>query len=88
MPSLTEPEIRLLSSLIQNNFNISKTARDTYQHRNTVLYQIKKAKYVHGVDFTDFRDVFHFLHGLPSKVTEQILGRDGNAQKTANYRKH
>ncbi|KDR96303.1 transcriptional regulator, PucR family [Peptoclostridium litorale DSM 5388] len=47
-----------LNSFIQNRFDISKTSRELFLHRNTVKYRISKCEELLDMDLRDYSDVF------------------------------
>lgn len=43
-------------SFFKYNLNISKTAKNTYMHRNTLDYRLKKIQKITGLDIRDFHN--------------------------------
>lgn len=56
-------------NMLKNNLNISVTSRNTFVHRNTILYRIDKIYKATGLDLREFEDAayFRFLLWLKSK---------------------
>ncbi len=45
-----------LSSLFENDLNVSRTARSLFMHRNTLIYRLNKVRAITGLDPCSFRD--------------------------------
>lgn len=45
-----------LKSFFENNLNISETSRNTFVHRNTLVYRLDKIQKVTGLDARKFED--------------------------------
>lgn len=45
-----------LKSFFANNLNISETSRNTFVHRNTLVYRLDKIKKLTGLDARNFED--------------------------------
>jgi DNA-binding PucR family transcriptional regulator len=45
-----------ISSFFSNNLNISETSRNTFVHRNTLVYRIEKIHKLTGLDIRNFED--------------------------------
>lgn len=65
-------ETELVDSIIamlNNNLNVSETSRNTFVHRNTILYRIEKIYKLTGLDLRVFEDAvcFRLLLWLKSK---------------------
>lgn len=57
VPILTDRETRtLIDAMFQNNLNLTLTAKDTFMHRNTLMYRIEKIKTKLGLDIRLFDD--------------------------------
>ncbi len=75
--SLTENIIKVLNdqelceslkTLFDNNLNISEASRNTFVHRNTLVYRLDKIKKITGLDARKFEDaislrLFLWLNG-------------------------
>lgn len=53
---MDEDTAALLEELFAQNFNISKTARRMYMHRNTLIYRLDKLQKATGLDMRRFDD--------------------------------
>ncbi len=51
-----EETMLLLDELFKQNLNISKTAKELYMHRNTLIYRLDKLKRITGLDVSCFDD--------------------------------
>lgn len=51
-----EETLTLLDELFKQNLNISKTAKELYMHRNTLIYRLDKLKRITGLDVSSFDD--------------------------------
>jgi regulator of polyketide synthase expression len=51
-----EETTALLDELFRQNLNISKTAKELFMHRNTLIYRLDKLKRVTGLDVSCFDD--------------------------------
>ena len=45
-----------LKAFFENNLNISETSRNTFVHRNTLVYRLDKIQKLTGLDARDFED--------------------------------
>lgn len=56
-------------AMLNNNLNVSETSRNTFVHRNTILYRIEKIHKLTGLDLRNFEDAvcFRLLLWLKSK---------------------
>jgi len=54
--AIDEDTTALLEELFAQNFNISKTARRLYMHRNTLIYRLDKLEKATGLDMRKFDD--------------------------------
>lgn len=45
-----------LKSFFANNLNISETSRNTFVHRNTLVYRLDKIQKITGLDARNFED--------------------------------
>ena len=61
---LDEEVIGTVNSFLDNNFNVSETARKLYIHRNTLGYRIEKLKQSTGLDVREFNDALTFRIAL------------------------
>lgn len=55
-----EEVIGTVNAFLDNNFNVSETARQLYIHRNTLGYRIEKLKQATGLDVREFNDALTF----------------------------
>ncbi len=55
-----EEVISTVNAFLDNNFNVSETARQLYIHRNTLGYRIEKLKQATGLDVREFNDALTF----------------------------
>jgi len=56
--------LSVVNTLFFNNLNVSKTARQLYIHRNTLVYQLEKLYKVTGLDVRTFEDALIFRIAL------------------------
>lgn len=56
--------ISTVNAFLDNNFNVSETARNLYIHRNTLGYRIEKLKQSTGLDVREFNDALTFRIAL------------------------
>ncbi|MBR5439927.1 MAG: helix-turn-helix domain-containing protein [Clostridia bacterium] len=47
-------------AFLNNDLNVSETARALYVHRNTLIYRIEKIKKITGMDIRTFNDALAF----------------------------
>lgn len=59
-------------TLMKNDLNIAKTAKDMYIHRNTLIYRIEKIKEIFDLDLKVFEDAYYFKLGLSLLEIERI----------------
>lgn len=58
---LVDNELILTASkFLENNLNISNTARKLYVHRNTLIYRLNKIQNITGLDLRSFKDAVNF----------------------------
>lgn len=56
-------DIELVScvvDLFKNNLNVSETSRDSFLHRNTLLYRLEKIQKLTGLNIKNFEDAVTF----------------------------
>ena len=56
--------INTINDFLDNNFNVSETARQLYIHRNTLGYRIEKLKQATGLDVREFNDALTYKIAL------------------------
>ncbi len=57
---------------LENNLNVSETARKLYMHRNTLTYRLDKIERATGLDIRNFSDAITFrLCGLLYKISKK-----------------
>ena len=49
-----------LQTVIENNMNISETDRQLYEHRNSLVYRLKRFEKAIGLDIRKFDDAMTF----------------------------
>lgn len=57
-------DVELKSSIdafFENNLNISETSRNSFMHRNTLLYRIDKIHKITGLNIRNFTDAVNLL---------------------------
>ena len=65
IPEEVDEEIMsTVNTFLDNNFNVSETARQLYIHRNTLGYRIEKLKQYTGLDVREFNDALTFRIAL------------------------
>jgi carbohydrate diacid regulator len=67
---MDERGVEIILSLADNNMNETKTARELFMHRNTVIYHLRKVKKLTGLDPMNFYD----LCKLVERVRERREG--------------
>lgn len=60
LDSFDEETMIAVHKFLQNNLNISETARQLYVHRNTLVYRLEKIQKVTGLDVRYFEDAMTF----------------------------
>lgn len=65
--------IKTINDFLKNDLNVLKTSKQTFMHRNTLLYRIGKVKKMVGLD------IRHFEDALTMKI---ILELDKHEKKT------
>ena len=64
-PTDIEDEVmNTVNAFLDNNFNVSETARQLYIHRNTLGYRIEKLKQATNLDVREFNDALTFRIAL------------------------
>ena len=53
---LDEEILTTVNTFLDNNLNVSETARQLYVHRNTLLYRLEKLEKLTGLDIRVFED--------------------------------
>ena len=53
-------DLRLNNKFIENNLNISETARQLYVHRNTLVYRLERLEKAIGLDIRKFDDAMTY----------------------------
>ncbi|MCR4697483.1 MAG: helix-turn-helix domain-containing protein [Lachnospiraceae bacterium] len=61
---IDEEVINTINAFLDNNFNVSETARQLYIHRNTLGYRIEKLKQATGLDVREFNDALTYKIAL------------------------
>ncbi len=61
---IDEEILATVRKLLENNLNISETARQLYVHRNTLVYRIEKLQKATGLDMRNFEDALTFRVAL------------------------
>ena len=57
---------------LENNLNVSETARKLYMHRNTLTYRLDKIQRATGLDIRNFSDAITFrLCSLLYKISNK-----------------
>ena len=51
-----EELVKTIDAFLQNDLNVLKTSKQTFMHRNTLLYRIEKIKKLVGLDIRHFED--------------------------------
>ena len=51
-----EELIKTINDFLKNDLNVLKTSKQTFMHRNTLLYRIGKVKKMVGLDIRHFED--------------------------------
>ena len=57
---MDEEILHTATVFLDNNLNVSETARQLYIHRNTLVYRIEKLKSATGLDVRVFDDALTF----------------------------
>ena len=53
---MDEETLNTINMFLENNLNVSETARQLYVHRNTLLYRLEKLQKVTNLDIRIFDD--------------------------------
>ena len=53
--------------VLKNNLNITKASKESYMHRNTLLYRLDKIKRLTGLNLKNFEDAVVFENLLCAK---------------------
>ena len=53
---LEEEDLGTIERFLENNLNISETARQMYIHRNTLVYRLERVQKMTGLDVRRFED--------------------------------
>ena len=53
---LDDETLNTINMFLENNLNVSETARQLYVHRNTLLYRLEKLQKVTNLDIRIFDD--------------------------------
>lgn len=56
-----EELINSAQAFFANNLNISETSRNTFMHRNTLIYRIEKIEKLTGLNIRNLNDAFSFM---------------------------
>lgn len=70
LKKLTNYEIETLIVFADNNMDASKTSRQQWLHRNTVIYRLKKVKRVTGLNPFNFYELIQLME-LAGVITIQ-----------------
>ena len=62
VPDILEDEeaMSTINKFLENNLNISETARQLYVHRNTLVYRLERIEKAIGLDIRTFDDAMTF----------------------------
>ena len=55
-----EDMVNTAEEFLENNLNVSETARNLYMHRNTLMYRLDKIERVMGLNLRNFSDAVTF----------------------------
>lgn len=66
----TDDLYKTLKSYYKNNFNISRTAKDLFSHRNTIIYRLNKIEKILNINLDD--DETNFTLQLAIKIESTI----------------
>ena len=64
MPEFDEETLTTVNRFLENNLNMSETARKLFIHRNTLVYRIEKLEKATGLDIRTFEDALLFKMAL------------------------
>ncbi len=64
MPDFDEEILTTVNRFLENNLNMSETARNLFIHRNTLVYRIEKLEKATGLDIRKFEDALIFKLAL------------------------
>ena len=53
--------IESAEAFFDNNLNISETSRNTFMHRNTLIYRIEKIERITGLNIRNLNDAVSFM---------------------------
>ncbi len=51
-----EEIVKTIDDFLKNDLNVLKTSKQTFMHRNTLLYRLQKIKKLVGLDIRHFED--------------------------------
>ncbi len=51
-----EELLKTIAAFLKNDLNVLKTSKQTFMHRNTLLYRLQKIKKLVGLDIRHFED--------------------------------
>jgi len=66
-----EALVKCCFTLIENDLNVTRTAKALYMHRNTLIYRLKKLKDETGLDVSTFYGAVRFAIFYKAYVGEQ-----------------
>ncbi len=80
MPKVLDEETRnTLNKFLENNLNVSETARQLYIHRNTLVFRIEKVLKETGLDVRVFEDALTYrIAMMVEAYLKDTEKRDGN----------
>ena len=78
LKNLTDIQKELLIEFANNNMNVSKTARQQFMHRNTVVYHLEKVKTQTGLNPFNFFDLVRLLKLCASDI---LKGKDDKNER-------
>lgn len=69
---MDERDVEVILALADNNMNETKTARDLFMHRNTVVYHIRKVKRLTGLDPMKFHDLCKLVQRTTVNIDKRV----------------
>ena len=74
LADLDEESLITIRTFFENNLNMAETARQLYQHRNTLIYRFEKLQKKYGLDIRTFEDALTFK--IAMLVTDYMKTRN------------
>lgn len=73
MPDIDSEALTTINTFLDNNLNVSETARQLFVHRNTLVYRIEKLQKSTGLDIRTFEDAMTLKIALMVRAYMKFL---------------